>query len=440
MYNKKKILKVSYPIILGLLAQNIINVTDTAFLGHVGEVELGASAIGGIYYYCFFILAFGFSVGAQILMARRNGEGNHREIGPILTQGSLFILLIAILLLGATFTTARPMLGMMLSSEKIIDAAVIFYQWRAWGFLFSFINTMYRAFYVSITRTKVLTYNAVVMAVVNIFLDWVLIFGELGFPKMGLEGAALASVIAEAVSLGYFIIYTKRNIGTERYNIRFSLRIDRTLIRSILGVSSFLMLQQFVPFATWFVFFLAIEHLGQRELAIANICRSIYILALIPINSFQTTVNTLVSNTIGAGAVDKVRTVINRVTLMSVITGIFFCGLMFWIPELMLRIYTHDPQLITDSGPSLHVIGIALIICAASNVQFSGISGTGSARAAFWIMMPCQLAYILWIIVFTGILKWSVAASFTCEVMYYCLLLTASLLYLKYGNWRNVKI
>lgn len=440
MYTKKKILKVSYPIILGLLAQNIINVTDTAFLGHVGEVELGASAIGGIYYYCFFILAFGFSVGAQILMARRNGEGNHREIGPILTQGSLFTLATAVVLLAATVSTARPMMAMMLSSERIIDAAVTFYEWRAWGFLFSFINAMYRAFYVSITRTKVLTYNAVVMAVVNIFLDWVMIFGELGFPRMGLQGAALASVIAEAVSLVYFVLYTKYKVNTDQYNIHFSLRIDRGLIRSILSVSSFLMLQQFIPFATWFVFFLAIEHLGQRELAIANICRSIYILALIPINSFQTTVNTLVSNTIGAGAVDKVRTVINRVTLMSIITGVFFCALMFQIPELMLGIYTHDPQLIADSIPSLHVIGIALIICAASNVQFSGISGTGSARAAFWIMLPCQLAYILWIVVFTGWLKWPVAASFTCEVMYYCMLLGASLLYLKYGNWRNVKI
>ena len=440
MYNKKKILKVSYPIILGLLAQNIINVTDTAFLGHVGEVELGASAIGGIYYYCFFILAFGFSIGAQILMARRNGEEQYDKIGPILTQGSLFSLLIAIFMLALTLITARPMMRMMLSSEQIVDAAVTFYQWRAWGFLFSFINTMYRAFYVSITRTKVLTYNAIVMAVVNIFLDWAMIFGEAGFPRMGLEGAALASVIAEAVSLIYFIGYTRKVVGTERYNIHFSWKIDRELIRSILGLATFLMLQQFIPFATWFVFFLAIEHLGQRELAIANICRSIYILALIPINSFQTTVNTLVSNTIGAGQADKVRAVINRVTVMSVATGVFFGALMYWIPEQMLSIYTHDAQLIADSVPSLHVIAIALVICAASNVQFSGISGTGSAKAALWIMLPCQLAYIIWILVFTGWLRWSVAASFTCEVMFYFLLLISSVLYLKYGNWRNARV
>ena len=73
MYTNRQIWNVSYPIFLSLLAQNVINVTDTAFLGRVGEIELGASAMGGLYYICAFTIAFGFSTGSQIIMARRNG-------------------------------------------------------------------------------------------------------------------------------------------------------------------------------------------------------------------------------------------------------------------------------------------------------------------------------------------------------------------------------
>ena len=80
MYTNKEIWNVSYPIFLGLLAQNIINVTDTAFLGRVGEVELGASAMGGLFYICVFTIAFGFSIGSQILIARRNGEGRYKDV------------------------------------------------------------------------------------------------------------------------------------------------------------------------------------------------------------------------------------------------------------------------------------------------------------------------------------------------------------------------
>ena len=74
MYSRKEIWQVTYPILLGLLAQNVINVTDTAFLGHVGEVALGASAMGGLLYICVYTVAFGFSIGSQILIARRNGN------------------------------------------------------------------------------------------------------------------------------------------------------------------------------------------------------------------------------------------------------------------------------------------------------------------------------------------------------------------------------
>ena len=83
-YTNKDIWTVTYPILLGLLAQNVINVTDTAFLGHVGEVALGAAAMGGLLYICIYTVAFGFSIGSQILIARRNGETHYRAIGPIM--------------------------------------------------------------------------------------------------------------------------------------------------------------------------------------------------------------------------------------------------------------------------------------------------------------------------------------------------------------------
>ena len=102
MYTNKQIWSVSYPILLSLLAQNVINVTDTAFLGHVSEVALGASAMGGLFYICIFTIAFGFSTGSQIVIARRNGEGRYSDVGPVMIQGIMFLLLIAILMFGFT--------------------------------------------------------------------------------------------------------------------------------------------------------------------------------------------------------------------------------------------------------------------------------------------------------------------------------------------------
>ena len=102
MYTNKQIWSVSYPILLSLLAQNVINVTDTAFLGHVSEVALGASAMGGLFYICVFTIAFGFSTGSQIVIARRNGEGRYSDVGPVMIQGVMFLFVMALLLFGFT--------------------------------------------------------------------------------------------------------------------------------------------------------------------------------------------------------------------------------------------------------------------------------------------------------------------------------------------------
>ena len=92
-FNYKQIWIIAYPVLISLLMEHLINITDTAFLGHVGEVELGASALAGVLYMAIYMLGFGFSIGVQILIARRNGEGHYREIGNLFIQGACCLLL-----------------------------------------------------------------------------------------------------------------------------------------------------------------------------------------------------------------------------------------------------------------------------------------------------------------------------------------------------------
>ena len=85
-YSIKNILNISYPLMLAMLIQVLVGMTDVAFLGRVGEIELGASALGGVIYIFVFMIEQSFAVGAQIIMARRNGEKNHEKIGHVFYQ------------------------------------------------------------------------------------------------------------------------------------------------------------------------------------------------------------------------------------------------------------------------------------------------------------------------------------------------------------------
>ena len=436
MYTNKEIWRVTYPIFLGLLAQNVINVTDTAFLGRVGEVALGAAAMGGLLYICVYTIAFGFSVGSQILIARRNGEGNYRAVGPIMWQGTAFSFGMAVCLLILMYFSAAPLIRLLITSDSIYGATYEFFTWRIWGFLFAFVNVMFRGLYIGITRTKVLTMNAVVMALVNVVLDYALVFGELGLPEMGVRGAALASVIAEASSLIFFLLYTYYKVDLKKYGLNRFGQFDLSMVLRILRISCFTMVQYFLAMAIWFVFFMALERLGQRQLAVANIVRSVYVVLLIPVQALSTTANTLVSNLIGAGGSSGVVTLLHKISRMSFLIMVVCVGLCVVFPGSILSVYTNEEALLVESVSALYVVCGAMLIASLANVYFNGISGTGNTQAALVLEIFVQVFYALYIIVVGMVIQAPVDVCFTTEVIYYVLMLGSSLIYLKKRNGR----
>lgn len=440
MYTNKEIWRVTYPIFLGLLAQNVINVTDTAFLGRVGEVALGAAAMGGLLYICVYTIAFGFSVGSQILIARRNGEGNYRAVGPIMWQGTAFSFGMAVCLLILMYFSAAPLIRLLITSDSIYGATYEFFTWRIWGFLFAFVNVMFRGLYIGITRTKVLTMNAVVMALVNVVLDYALVFGELGLPEMGVRGAALASVIAEASSLLFFLLYTYYKVDLKKYGLNRFGQFDLSMVLRILRISCFTMVQYFLAMAIWFVFFMALERLGQRQLAVANIVRSVYVVLLIPVQALSTTANTLVSNLIGAGGSSGVITLLHKISQMSFLIMVVCVGLCVAFPGSILSVYTNEEALLVESVSALYVVCGAMLIASLANVYFNGISGTGNTQAALVLEVFVQVFYALYIIVVGMVIQAPVDVCFTTEVIYYVLMLGSSLIYLKKAKWQNKKI
>ena len=207
-YSYRQIWHIAYPVLIGTLMEQLIGLTDTAFLGRVGEVELGAAAIGGIFFVAIFMIGLGFSTGAQILMARRNGEGNHTAVGHLFYHSLGFLLALAVVLFFLTRACSPWLLSHILQSEHVCAAALDYLNARVFGFFFAFTAIMFRSFYVATTNTRMLTANSLVLVASNIVFNYILIFGHCGMPALGIQGAAIGSVLAEAVSMVYFIVYT----------------------------------------------------------------------------------------------------------------------------------------------------------------------------------------------------------------------------------------
>ena len=439
-YSYRNIWKVAYPILISLVMEQMIGLTDTAFLGRVGEVELGASAIAIVYYMVLFMIGFGFSIGAQIIIGRRNGEGRFKDTGKVFWNGLYFVLGLSgiIILLSELFTPW--MMKFMVSSTAIYDAALSYVRWRLPGMVFAFCTAMFRAFYVGTTQTKTLTLNSIVMVLSNVVFNYILIFGKFGIPALGITGAAIGSSLAELVSLIFFIIYTRVGCDRRKYGLDKAARFEKDELKSMMPVCTWTMIQHTISISTWLIFFLYIEHLGERALAISNITRSVSGLIWVVLQAFSSTCSTLVSNIIGEGHQDKVPSLIKRILKLSYgivsVMIILFC----LFPEAIARIYTDIPDLITASVPAMVVMCSSYFLAVGGQVFFLAVSGTGSTKTAFRLELIALAVYMIYCTVIIGIMKFDVAICWTAEHVYSGALLICSWWYIRSGRWKNRSI
>lgn len=436
----QRIWSIAYPIILGSVAQNLINVTDTAFLGRVGEVELGASALGGMFYLVLFMLALGFGTGTQIIISRRHGEGDSHIIGKTFDHAFYFLLPLSFLAFLGLFFFSTPILRAVIQSEEVFRASVAFLKYRMPGIFFVFGHILFRSFYIGIAQTKVITWSTLVMALTNIVLDYGLIFGKLGLPRMGLEGAAIASTIAEGITLVFLVIYVLRRQHHKSYGLFRFEKFDRRLFNRNFRLASPIMVQNFLSFGIWFAFFLIVEKLGEQALAISNIIRSVYVVLMVPIWGFASATNSMVSYLIGMRRHELIFKLIRRVSIMSAGGVAALVVISLFVPEALLRIYTDDIQLVNLSIPVLHIVNVGAMLLAIGFVLFNAVMGTGKTNISFAIETFTLILYLIYVVVAVRWMGGGIVTAWFVEVIYGILLSVLSLFYLLKGHWRSYKI
>lgn len=434
-YTSRQIWHIAYPILISLMMEQLIGMADTVFLGRVGEVELGASAIAGVFYMVIFMVAFGFSIGSQILIARRNGERRYAEIGQLFYQGIYFQLGLAAAMFLLSLSCSPFILKRIIASEHVCEAATDYLYWRAFGAFFSFTAVMFRAFFLGTAQTKTLTMNSIVMMLSNVAFNYMLIYGKFGLPALGIAGAAIGSSLSELVSLAFFIIYTRRRIDCAKYGLDSIPAFSSGALKQMLDVSLWTMIQNAISISTWFLFFLYIEHLGERALAISNIIRSVSGILFMVVMAFASVCGSLVSNLIGEGHAGEVPNVIRQHVRIAYAFVLPLAALFMLLPDIVLGIYTDMADLRQASIPSLYVMCAAYFLAVPAYVYFQAVSGTGNTRTAMSLELGALAVYVAYTTYMILVLRSDVALCWTSEIVYCFSILLLCRRYIKKGSW-----
>ena len=398
-YTYRQIWLINYPVMLSILMEQLINITDAVFLGHVGEVELGASALGSIYYLAIYMLGFGFSLGVQVMVGQYNGKGHYTGTGRTFFQGLVFLCVLAILLSLSSYFFSPFLLRYFVHSSEIYCAVIDYLDWRCFGLLFSFPFLAFRSFYIGIVRTNALSWAALAAVLINIPCNYWFVF----VLDRGIAGAAIASSLSEAASLLIIVVYT------------------------------WLKIHAFISVAPWFLFFVVIERLGEAQLAVSNIIRSVSTIFFVIVNSFAATTGALVSNLIGAGERQYLFPLCRKILKLGYAIGLPLVVLAMVFRRQITGFYTDSSQLINISSIPFAVMLLNYVFALPGYVYINAVTGTGKTRIAFWFQLITIVIYLFYLYLLSHYTA-SLAVYLTAEYLFVILLAVQSVLYLRISS------
>jgi putative MATE family efflux protein len=431
---------ISFPIIIAGISESVVEITDTIFLAHYGVTELAAIGMADAIYSLVLFLSLGLVDGIQIIIGRRVGQERDAEIGRVFNQGLYLLALVSLLMIAVVVFAVPLVTAELFASDDVHNAVNRYLQIASYGLLFQSVNLAYSAFYVGISQTRVLIGAALVLAVTNISLDYLLIFGNLGFAEWGIEGAAMASLIAEAATCLYLTWDILNRRHSSRYGLLSFSKWDGGLARKLLAISTPVSMEALVDLSKWTLLIVIIEQLGEGVLASANIIFSCYALFMISIESFSETVCSMVSNLIGQQRRQDLVLLIRRAIRLSYLVVSPLLMITLFFPEWVLGLFTPDEAMIQASLWGLLVILLATLVAVPAETLYSAVAGTGDTRVILVIQLVVT-AVTLGIATYAAFwLELALEYILLAEVFGWLTSLVLSWLWFRGGLWRRLEI
>jgi multidrug resistance protein, MATE family len=449
----RRILVLGAPVILAMLSQTAINIVDTIFIGHVTPERLatdGQSALGISLplFWMFGGFCAALGVGTQAMVARRHGEQDPEAAGAVLVNSLALTVLLSVVATVAGWFALPYLFEIMHDDPNVRALGTDYARMRFIGIL-SMVGTFsFKAFYDGTERTWVHLVAALVMNVSNITLAWILVFGRLGFPQLGIQGAGIAAMLASYFGLALMMGFTFRRSDRTKYRPYRLGSIGGRQIWNIAklsfpsGMATAVVMTGFLM-VIWVVARVdeLTPALGPIHTAATKIIMDIMSIAFIGAMGLGTATATLVSKSLG----EKDPALAERYGWESIKIGIYIFGLIglfeALFPDLALGIFSSDPLVIDVGRNSLRLMGALESFIAIALVSTNCLFGAGNTRFVmfaefslhFGLLIP--LSYLLGVHLELGMIGvWIAVASYAVG-----LALTTTLKF-RGGSWKSIRI
>lgn len=394
----RRILTLALPIIASMVSQNVLNLVDTAMVGTLGNAALAAVGLGGFATFMCQSLILGVAIGVQATAARRKGEGLEAAMAHPLNAG-LLLVGVASLFLSALFYPLTPWLFPYLSSDAAVAAdGSAYVQVRVVAIVFVGMNFAFRGYWNAVDLSRIYMSTMILMHASNILFNYMFIFGNLGAPALGVQGAGLATSLANGIGTAVYFMLGFRHARANGFLRGLPAWPE---LRRLAALSIPAGVQQFFFAAGFTALYWIIGLVGTAELAAANVLINVMLVAYLPAIGLGMAAATLVGQALGRGdAADAGRW---GWDVVKVATGaMLLLGAPMWLmPEVLLSGFIHDAATLELAKLPMQLAGGVIAIEGVGMVLMSSLQGAGATSTTMAISIGTQwllylpLAYLI---------------------------------------------
>lgn len=368
-------------------------------VGTLGNAALAAVGVGGFVVFMCQAFILGVSTGVQAIASRRKGEGRTSEMAVALNAGLVLVLLVSPFITLLVLDLIPAVYPFLNSDPEVIQQGIPYIQVRILAVVFVGMNFAFRGYWSAVDLTRLYMKTLVIMHVMNVVLNYMLIFGNFGAPALGVTGAAIATSLATAAGTVIYTILALRQ-AREHGFLKGLPAVEefKTLIR----LSTPSGIQQ-TFFASGFVaLYWIIGKVGTPELAAANVLINITLVAILPCLGFGIAAATLVGQALGRKDVDDAEQWGWDVAQIALIV-ILLLGIPMWLtPELLLSGFIHDPYTLNIARAPMRLVGLLIAVDALGLVLMHSLLGAGDAKRVMLVSIIAQWGLFLPIAYLTG--------------------------------------
>ena len=387
-----RVLRLALPIVGGMVSQNVLNLVDTYMVGTQGPEALAAVSTAGMVNFVAVASVMGLSASVQTLAARRHGAGQHKTTaaplnGALLTAGLVGLPLTVLFISGAPWAV-----NLVIPDPNVVALATPYLIARLLALVPAGLNFSFRGYWNGTNRSHLYMSTLLVVHAINILLNWVFIFGNLGAPALGALGAGVASAAATAAGTVMYFILAVRSADANGF---LKAKPDIDLVRSLVKLALPTSVQQLLFAGGFTAQFWIIGKLGTLEMAAAGVLINVMLVAILPGLALGITAASLVSQALGRRDVAEANNWAWMVVRISLAVAVVLSLPMLVAPDAILLPFLRDPESVALARGPLRVFALAIFVDSAGTVLQQALLGAGANRTVMLVSSLSQWAFFL---------------------------------------------